>query len=77
MLDDDGLIEKLRQMREEAEETEKRCIEIADNRDGKKTAILEKAQETKSEATEMMQTYLGEGSDHLDGFEFLTSHKSI
>ena len=40
--------------------------------DGKKTAILEKAHETKNEATAMMQTYLGEDSDALDGFEFLT-----
>jgi hypothetical protein len=72
MLDDDELAKKLQQMREEAEETEKRCTELAENRDGKKTAILDKAQETKSEATEMMQTYLTEESDDLDGFEFLT-----
>ena len=72
MLDDDELAEKLQQMREEAEETEKRCTELAENRDGKKTAILDKAQETKTEATEMMQTYLTEDSDELDGFEFLT-----
>jgi hypothetical protein len=74
LLEDDsnGLADKLRQMREEAEETEKRCTELADNRDGKKTAILDKAQETKTEATEMMQTYLTEDSDDLDGFEFLT-----
>jgi hypothetical protein len=72
LVDDDALLEKLRQMREEAEETEKRCTEIADNRDGKKTAILDKAQETKGEAIEMMQTYLGSDSDDLDGFEFLT-----
>jgi len=73
MLDDDSgsLADVLREMREEAEETESRCIELADQRDGKKTAILEKAQETKSEATEMMRTYLGEDSDELDGFEFL------
>ena len=45
---------------------------VAEQRDGKKTAILEKARETKSEATEMMRTYLGEDSDELDGFEFLT-----
>jgi hypothetical protein len=70
--DQDGLAEKLKQMRQEAEETEQRCTDLADSRDGKKTAILEKAQETKSEATEMMQTYLAEGSDELDGFEFLT-----
>jgi hypothetical protein len=36
------------------------------------TAILEKAQETKAEATEMMSTYLGGDSEGLDGFEFLT-----
>ncbi len=73
MLDDDSgsLADALREMREEAEETESRCIDLADQRDGKKTAILEKAQETKSEATEMMRTYLGEDSDELDGFEFL------
>lgn len=72
MLDKSSLTETLRQMRGEAEETESRCVELADRREGKKTAILEKAQETKSEATEMMRTYLGEDSDELDGFEFLT-----
>jgi hypothetical protein len=71
MLDGGSLAEALRQMRSEAEETESRCIELAEQRDGKKTAILEKAQETKNEATEMMRTYLGEDSDELDGFEFL------
>lgn len=71
MLNGSSLAETVRQMREEAEETESRCVELADRREGKKTAILEKAQETKSEATEMMRTYLGEGSDELDGFEFL------
>ena len=72
LLEDDQLASKLRQMREEAEETEQRCTALADERDGKKTAILEKAQETKNEAAEMMQTYLAEGSDDLDGFEFRT-----
>jgi hypothetical protein len=38
----------------------------------KKTAILEKAQETKNEASEMMSTYLSSDADDLDGFEFLT-----
>jgi hypothetical protein len=70
--DADKFAEDLKTMREEAEETEKRCTELADARDGKKTAILDKAQETKAEATEMMQTYLGADSDGLDGFEFLT-----
>jgi hypothetical protein len=74
----EGLVEegdvasKLRQMREEAEETERRCTEAAEKRDGKKTAILEKAQETKGEAAEMMDTYLGDDADGLDGFEFMT-----
>jgi hypothetical protein len=72
LVEDEGVAETLRQMREEAEETERRCVEVADHRDGKKTAILEKARETKGEASEMMSTYLGEDADGLDGFEFLT-----
>jgi hypothetical protein len=72
LVDDEEVAAVLARMREEAEETERRCTDLADARDGKKTAILEKAQETKSEATEMMSTYLGEDSDGLDGFEFLT-----
>jgi len=74
MLDgeDSELAEALRRMREEAEETERRCTELAGERDGKKTAILDKAAETKKEAKEFMEIYLGEDSDGLDGFEFLT-----
>jgi TolA-binding protein len=72
LVDDEDLVSQLQQMREEAEETERRCTELADERDGKKTAILDKAQETKNEAAEMMSTYLGSDSDDLDGFEFLT-----
>jgi hypothetical protein len=72
LVDDEEVAGVLARMREEAEETERRCTEIADARNGKKTAILEKAQETKNEATEMMSTYLGDDADGLDGFEFLT-----
>jgi len=72
LLDNDDLTSAVQRMREEAEETERRCEAVADSRDGKKTAILEKARETKSEGVEMMRTYLGEDSDELDGFEFLT-----
>jgi hypothetical protein len=72
LVEDDEIAGALSKMREEAEETERRCTELADNRDGKKTAILDKARETKSEATEMMSTYLGDDADGLDGFEFLT-----
>jgi hypothetical protein len=64
----------LERMRDEAAETARRCEQALDDDgfDGRKTAITEKARETKQEATEMMETYLG-GSDvdGLDGFEFL------
>ena len=59
-------------MVKEAKETEDRCTELAGDLEGKKTAVLEKARETKQEATEMMRTYLGNNADGLDGFEFLT-----
>jgi hypothetical protein len=72
LVDDDTVASKLRQMREEAEETARRGTEVAEQRDGKKTAILEKAKETKGEASEMMETYLGDDADGLDGFEFMT-----
>jgi hypothetical protein len=72
LVEDQDLKQKLEQMREEAAQTEERCMELAEGLDGKKTAILEKARETKQEATEMMQTYLGQDPDGLDGFEFLT-----
>jgi hypothetical protein len=66
------IAERLQQMREDAVETERRGTEFAESLEGKKTAILEAARETKGEATEMMQTYLGDDADELDGFEFLT-----
>jgi len=72
LVEDGGIAGRLRQMREEAVETERRCTEVAERRDGKKTAILDKAAETKSEASEMMSTYLGDDADGLDGFEFMT-----
>jgi thioesterase domain-containing protein len=72
LVDDEQLAKILQRMRREAEETEERCSELIDSREGKKTAILEKAQETKTEASEMLSTYLGDDSDGLDGFEFLT-----
>jgi hypothetical protein len=72
LLEDDELKSELDQMRKEAEETERRSTELAEKLDGKKTAVLEKARETKQEATEMMRAYLGEDADGLDGFEFLT-----
>ena len=72
LTEDEQLSRKLEHMREEARETEERGTQYAEDLDGKKTAVLEKARETKGEATEMMSTYLGDDSDDLDGFEFLT-----
>jgi hypothetical protein len=72
LVEDDALKQTLQRMREEAVETEERTISVVEGIDGKKTAILEKARETKQEATQMMQTYLGSDADELDGFEFLT-----
>jgi hypothetical protein len=74
LVEDDQPRSILQRMREEAAETAKRCEAALDDDafGGRKTAITEKARETKQEATEMMRTYLGEDAEGLDGFEFLT-----
>ena len=72
LVEDQELKQTLQRMREEAVATEERTTTVIEGFDGKKTAILEKARETKQEATEMMSTYLGSDADGLDGFEFLT-----
>src|SRR6185436_17875940 len=59
-------------MHEEATATRERCEAAIDDLEGRKTAIRDKARETKGEAEEMMKTYLsGDDVDGLDGFEFL------
>ena len=70
--DHEGLAQTLQQMAQDAKETEERTTDLASELEGKKTAILEKARETKQEAAAMMSTYLGDDADALDGFEFLT-----
>ena len=72
MEDAEDFDEQLERMRAEAEETERRTDRLVDSLDGKKTAIREKARETKSEAVEMMKTYLAGEDEALDGFEFLS-----
>ena len=62
----------LLRMREQAAETEQRTDALVDGLEGKKTAIRDKARETKGEAAEMMKTYLGGEEEALDGFEFLS-----
>ncbi len=59
-------------MGKQAAETERRTDELVDTLEGRKTAIREKARETKAEAVEMMKTYLGGEEEALDGFEFLS-----
>jgi hypothetical protein len=65
LVDDEELQGRLRRMREEAEETERRCTQLAEERDGKKTAILEKARETKNEAAELVEWALPIQERHL------------
>jgi hypothetical protein len=72
MEDADEFRDELERMRTEAAETEERTDGLVDGIDGKKTAIREKARETKSEAVGMMRTYLKDEEEALDGFEFLS-----
>ena len=71
LVEDDQIVTVLQQMHDEAAETEQRCEQLADQLDGKKTAIQDKARETKQEAEKMMKDYLGKDADGLDGLEFL------
>jgi hypothetical protein len=65
------LVELLQRMSAEAADTAQRCQQVADEREGLKTAIREKARETKREVAEFMETYL-EDAEALDGLEFLS-----
>src|SRR5262245_42401484 len=68
----DGFRDVLERMHEQAAETERRTDALVDALEGRKTAIREKARETKAEAKEMMSAYLGGEEEALDGFEFLS-----
>jgi hypothetical protein len=72
MEDADAFAAELERMREQAAETEQRTDQLIDGLEGKKTAIRDKARETKTEAAEMMKTYLEGEEEALDGFEFLS-----
>ena len=69
---DDDLASALQRMHDEAAETEERCTSLAGEIEGKKTAILDSARETKQEASEMMQTYLGDEDDPLGVDDYAT-----
>src|SRR5215207_4579438 len=62
----------LDRMSAQAKETEERTDALIDTFEGKKTAIRDMARETKTEAVEMMETYLADEEEALDGFEFLS-----
>ena len=68
----DAFKSDLDRMNEEASETERRTDGVIDTLEGKKTAIRDLARETKTEAVEMMKTYLGDEEEALNGFEFLS-----
>jgi hypothetical protein len=68
----DELVGELERMREEAQQTAERGTQVAGSFEGKKTAILDEANEVKQKAKQMMKTYLDDAADALDGFEFLT-----
>jgi hypothetical protein len=65
------LIDLLTQMGDQAAQVEDRCQAAAGTRDGLKTAITDKARETKTEVTGFMRTYLKD-AEALDGLEFLS-----
>lgn len=71
LVEDERIASLLDRMHDEAAQAEQRCENLAGERDGKKTAIQEKARETKQEAEQMMKDYLGDDADGLDGLEFL------
>jgi hypothetical protein len=72
LTEDGDLTSVLERMSEEAAEAETRATRVAETIEGKKTAILDKARETKRKAQDMMDTYLEGEDEALDGFEFLT-----
>jgi hypothetical protein len=71
MVSDDEVETILEKMQAESKETADRGLALAGQLDGKKSAVQKKARETKAEATEMRDTYLGDDADALDGLEFM------
>lgn len=65
------LAREMQQMGDQAAEIEQRCEVVAGSRAGMKTAITQKARETKAEVVGFMKTYL-EDAEALDGLEFLS-----
>jgi len=71
-VDDPRVAKSVQKMHDDAAKVEDLGTELVSSYTGKKTAILEKARETKTEVVDMMNTYLGDKPDALDCLEFLT-----
>src|ERR1700761_2149433 len=69
--DEDELVAMLEKLTEDSATVEQDCVSVADTREGKKTAIVEKARDTKTDLETFMRTYL-EDAEALDGLEFLS-----
>jgi hypothetical protein len=67
----DELVSMLETLSSESAELERSCQSVADTREGKKTAIEDKARDTKTDLETFMRTYL-EDAEALDGLEFLS-----
>jgi len=65
------LVEMMSEMGDDARTVEERCQQIANARNGAKSAIKREARETKAEVLEFMKTYL-QDAEALDGLEFLS-----
>ena len=68
---DTELLELMQRMGDQAAKVEQRCDAATSYRDGVRTAIANKARETKTEVNQFMRTYL-EDAEALDGLEFLS-----
>jgi hypothetical protein len=66
-----ALLELMQRMGDDAAKVAQRCDVAAGKRDGLKTAIAQKARETKTEVSGFMKTYL-QDAEALDGLEFLS-----
>lgn len=74
LVEDQQVKKTLQKMHDDAAKLEEMGTELISSEKyaGKKTAILELARSTRGEVDEMMNTYLGEDADGLDGLEFIT-----
>jgi hypothetical protein len=69
---DRALAAKLKTMRTEAADAEKRGTQLAGTFDGKKQKIMSEARAVKRKGADMLKTYLDRDADLLDGMEFMT-----